>query len=134
MIDWAAALAVNQAVTASIFETVSCRLVPMTRPNGGRDVNASAPVADASRAAFEFLADFGREPANTAIPRHQPGDREGPTDAVAYDAAITCLTTDWPWQPHRGSDRVEIGDEVFKIMAERGDGTARKTFYLNRVA
>lgn len=132
MIDWQAALALNQAVTASIFERVSCRLVPMAKPSGGRDVNAGGLVADGSRTAFDFLADFGRDPSNIAIPRHQPGDQAGPTDAVAYEAAITCMTADWPWQPQRSVDRVEIGDETFKIMAERGDGTARKTFFLNR--
>jgi hypothetical protein len=130
MIDWIAAKGFTLAATASVFDTVPCRLKPMVAPAGGRDLNA-APVADASRAEFDFLAMLDLEPSQDSIPRHLTADPQTDGKMAAYDAVITAMTDAWSYLPERG-DRVAIGDDLYQVVLDRRDGSPRMAFYLNR--
>lgn len=131
MIDWNAAKAFTMAATSAVFDTTPCRMKPMVAPSGGRDLNA-APVADSDRVEFDFLALFDLEPSQDSIPRHQTFDPGTDGKMVAYDACITAMTDSWPYLPKR-PDRVAIGEDLFQVMVDRHDGSARMAFYLNQV-
>lgn len=131
MIDWNAAKARTLATTAAVFDKTLCRMIPMVSPLGGRDLNA-APVPDAGRAEFEFLALLDLEPSQDSIPRHLTLDPGTDGKMVAYDACITAMTDAWPYLPERG-DRVAIGPDTYKIMLDRRDGSPRMAFYMNLV-
>jgi hypothetical protein len=131
MIDWTAAKARTLAMTASVFDRALCRMLPMVAPAGGRDLNA-APVPDAGRSEFDFLATLDLEPSQDSIPRHLSVDPAIDAKIVAYDAVITAMTDTWPYLPKR-RDRVSIGADLYEIVLDRRDGSPRMAFYINRV-
>lgn len=136
MVDWDRAARIARGKVSDVFDTFSCRMIPMTT---GFDVN-SAASADGSRAAFDFrcLMDLG--PSQDAIPRHLAADPGVRGTMVSYDAVMTALSGAWPWQPRKG-DRVRVladkglfaaGSE-WEFAAGEEDGSERRAYYLNRV-
>lgn len=135
MVDWDRAAERARGMVSSVFDTFSCRMIPMTR---GFDLNKAA-VADAGRAEFDFVCMLEKGPSQDAIPRHQPADPGVRGTMVSYDAVLTALVGDWPWQPRKG-DRVRVlvakglfaAGEEFEHVAGEEDGSERRAFYLNQ--
>lgn len=136
--DWTSAATMLDETVAGVFDTMSCRAKPMRSP--GMQVNAK-PIADTGREEFDFACSMDLGPSQDAIPRHMPGDTGVRGTMVSYDAVLTALTGDWPWQPGKG-DRFEVlatsgmfvAGSQWSITAGEEDGTPRRAFYLNRMA
>ncbi|MDO3434335.1 hypothetical protein QWJ46_16770 [Rhizobium sp. CBN3] len=130
MIDWEAARAFTQEACAEIFDYTPLRIQPRT---GGVSVNHKT-ADDPDRVAFDFLGTIDLEPPADRMPRHLPGDPGVKNGTVAYDAVLTALTTEWPYQPKRGDLVIEIaaGGVTWRIEASEKDGSARPAWYLVR--
>lgn len=135
MVDWDRAAAVTRGKVSAVFDTISLRLVPMSR---GTNVNARA-TEDFERDPFDFMGFFDLGPSQDAIPRHLPSDPGVRGTMVSYDAVMTALTAAWPSEVRKGDIVTVItgrGDIAtgsrWEIMADETDGTPRRAFYLNR--
>jgi hypothetical protein len=136
MVDWDRTADMTRRATSAVFDTFSCRMIPMTR---GLDLNRPA-APDGARQAFDFAALLDKGPSQDAIPRHLPADPGARGTMVSYDTVMTALVGGWPWLPKKG-DRVRVlvakglfaaGSE-FEFMAGEEDGSERRAFYLNQV-
>lgn len=136
MMDWDRAAAMTRGRVSAVFDTFSCRMVPMS---AGFDLNRK-PAPDPGRAAFDFMGLMELGPSQAAIPRHLPADPGVRGTMVSYDAILTALTGAWPWRPEKG-DRVRVmaakglfaaGGE-WEIVAGEEDGSERRAYYLNQV-
>lgn len=128
MIDWDQAAAFTYAATSAVFDTVQARIKPRS---AGLDVN-SRPVADTTRAEFDFLCKFDIGPSQDVVARHRPADPAINTPAVSYDAVLTAMVDGWPYLPDRG-DHVLVSGVSWEIKAAEDDGSPRRAYYMNRV-
>ncbi|WP_176083124.1 hypothetical protein [Martelella sp. HB161492] len=126
MVDWVTVEALTEESCAGIFDTVDLTLQPRAKV---LTVN-HPPQDDPDRATFSFVGSIELEPPMEVIARHKPADpKAGPS--VAYDAVLTALISDWPYQPKR-NDRVIVDatGEVYKIAAKIADGGSRPAWFL----
>ena len=128
MVDWNGAMAAMDAAVAETFDVDAFRALP--RADG---IGVNAPRGpDPLRAEFDFMGTLDRGPAVLPVSQRPAGDPGSVRVPVSHEAVVTALAVNWPWVPKR-DDHLTIAGERWEIVDLIDDGSARKTFLVNRV-
>ena len=128
--NWDAALAAADLVTASFFDTTAFRAIPMARP----PLQVQADFRpDPDRERFNFMGTIELDPSVNAIGSTEHSTSRSLGDRKVARICLSALATGWPWMLRQG-DLLESGGNRYKVSAAPDrDGTDRVVIWLNRV-